>query len=41
MKTIPSPFLGALLCFAIADLARAEWQVWTLTETRHVLRNEL
>ena len=35
-----SLFLGALLCFFVADLARAEWHVWTLTETRHVLRSD-
>src|SRR5512135_362526 len=40
MKTISSLFRGGLLCFALADVARADWQVWTLTETRHVLRGD-
>jgi hypothetical protein len=40
MKPNSSLVLGALLCFVVADLARAEWHVWTLTETRHVLRND-
>jgi hypothetical protein len=41
MKPDPSFFLGVLLSLALANVARAEWQVWTLTETRHVLRSEL
>jgi hypothetical protein len=35
-----SLFLGALLCFLVAGVARAEWHVWTLSETRHVLRGD-
>jgi len=40
MKRQPSLLLGALLCFVFTDIALAEWHVWTLTETRHVLRND-
>ena len=40
MKTRFSPFLSALLFLAVAHVARAEWHVWTATETRHVLRSE-
>src|SRR6266545_4542947 len=39
MKLNPSLLLVALL-FAVIAAARAEWHVWTLTETRHVLRSE-
>jgi hypothetical protein len=28
------------LVLSLAGVARADWQVWTLTETRHVLRND-
>jgi ABC-type sugar transport system substrate-binding protein len=41
MKPNPSLFLGAFLSLALANVARAAWQVWTLTETRHGLRSGL
>jgi hypothetical protein len=40
MKPNPALFLAALLSLAFADVAGAEWHVWTLTETRHVLRSD-
>jgi hypothetical protein len=40
MKPNPSPFLAALLFLTVGGVVRAEWHVWTLTETRHVLRSE-
>jgi len=40
MRSNPSPLLAALLCLAAAGVARAEWRVWTVTDTRHVLRSE-
>jgi hypothetical protein len=40
MKSNSSPLLAALLSLAAAGVARAEWRVWTLTETRHVRRSE-
>ncbi len=40
MKPNPSLFLGAPLCVVFADVTRAKWHVWTLTETRHVPRND-
>ena len=30
-----------MLSLAVVDAVRAEWHMWTLTETRHVLRSEL
>jgi hypothetical protein len=35
-----SLFLTVWLSLALADVARAEWHLWTLTETRHVLRSD-
>ena len=40
MKSKPAILLGVLLCFILAPAARAEWRVWTLTETRHILRRD-
>jgi hypothetical protein len=40
MKSSLSPLLGFLLSLSVAGLAHAEWQVWTLAETRHVLRSD-
>jgi hypothetical protein len=39
MKSNCSPVLVALLSLATAHAARAEWSVWTLTETRHAQRS--
>src|SRR5689334_3332901 len=39
MKPTASLLLIALL-FTLIGAARAEWHVWTVTETRHVLRSE-
>jgi len=39
MKTV-LPFFPALLVLTAPAAATAEWHVWTLTETRHVLRSE-
>jgi hypothetical protein len=41
MKRSHSILLDALLCFAFASISHAELQVWTLNETRHVLRSDL
>ena len=41
MRSDFSPLLAGLLSLAAAGVARAEWRVWTLTETRHVRRSEL
>jgi hypothetical protein len=41
MKSNPSLFFGVWLSLAFANLAGAECRVWTLAETRHVLRSEL
>jgi len=40
MKTNISPLLALLLSLPLAHRVRAEWQVWTLTDTRHVRRSE-
>jgi hypothetical protein len=40
MRTNTSRLLAFLLSLTAASAARAEWRVWTLTETRHVLRSE-
>ncbi len=40
MKPNSSLLLAGLLSLAFPGAARAEWQVWTLTETRHVLRSD-
>src|SRR5437879_6552251 len=39
MKSIIT-WLIALLGLALTRVVRAEWHVWTLAETRHVLRSE-
>jgi hypothetical protein len=41
MKPHFSLSFAACLSLVFAGGARAEWHVWTLTETRHVLRSEL
>lgn len=35
-----SPLLVLLLSLPLAGVVRAEWNVWTVTETRHILRRE-
>jgi hypothetical protein len=39
-KLNSSSFLASLVCFAAAGVADAELKVWTVAETRHVLRSE-
>jgi hypothetical protein len=41
MKTQKIRWLGVLLCLAAACSARAKWSVWTVSETRHILRSDL
>jgi hypothetical protein len=40
MKCLRSSLLRVLLSLSLAVAAHAEWHVWTLTETRHVLRSD-
>jgi hypothetical protein len=40
MKLNSSPLVAAWIVFVAAGLARADWRVWTVSETRHVLRSE-
>jgi hypothetical protein len=40
MRPNSSLFLAAVLSVALAEAARADWRVWTLAETRHVLRSD-
>ena len=40
MPTVRRAAAGALALLAAAGAARAEWHVWTVTETRHVLRDD-
>ena len=35
-----SPLLAVLLSLPLAGVVRAEWNVWTVTETKHILRSE-
>ena len=41
MKPTVSPIFVTWLALGFAPIAQADWQVWTVTETRHVLRSEL
>ena len=40
MKSNSLPCLAVWLVLSLTGVARAEWHVWTLTETRHVLRSD-
>jgi len=40
MKPNPSLLLAVLLSLGAASALRAEWHLWTLRETRHVLRSD-
>ncbi len=40
-RLVLSSLVAAVLSLALAGVARAECQVWTVTETRHVLRSEM
>ena len=41
MKIHRFPWLTVLVCLSAACTSKAKWDVWTVTETRHVLRDEL